>query len=88
ARRSGHESGFPLKSHATPPVTLEAIEAQMHEIENDFRRMGRPGRSVFGLPFNEPYKDYSLIWDAIYQSRILELGGDQVRIFPYAAGVL
>ncbi|CAE7752100.1 Cc2d2a [Symbiodinium sp. CCMP2592] len=94
ARRSGYESSFPLKSHATPPVTLEAIEAQMHEIENDFRRMGRPGRSVFGLPFNEPYKDYSLIWDAIYQSRILELGGDQadyalkVRIFPYAAGVL
>ena len=59
----------------------------MHEIENDFRRMGRPGqdawatvwlgmlgqpltsgatdtvsvrRSVFGLPFNEPYKDYRL----------------------------
>ena len=37
---------------------FQAIEEQMNEIEADFRMVGRPGRSIFGVPFNEPYKDY------------------------------
>ncbi|CAJ1420608.1 unnamed protein product [Effrenium voratum] len=90
---TGLESSFPLRSSAAMPVTRQAIEEQMQDFENDLR-IGRSGRSVFGVPFNEPYKDYSLIWDGVKQSRVLELGGDRadfalkVRVFPYACGVL
>jgi len=93
-RHGGLQSVFPLRSAAAPPVTWEALEEQMNDIENDFRMVGRPGRTIFGLPFNEPYKDYSLIWDNVKQSRVVELGGDRadfalkVKVFPYASGVL
>lgn len=93
-RHGGVQSVFPLRSSAVPPITREAIEEQMNDIENDFRMVGRPGRTIFGVPFNEPYKDYSLIWDTVKQSRIVELGGDRadyalkVKVFPYASGVL
>lgn len=91
---SGTESVFPLRSRQLPPVTLEAVEAAMHEIESDFRMVGRRGRTVFGLPFNQPYTEFRRIWEAVRDSRILDLGGEQaeyavkVRVFPYASGVL
>ena len=52
------------RTAAPAPVTREAIEAQMNEIEADFRVVGRPGRTVYGVPFNEPYKDYRPFDDA------------------------
>ena len=44
--------------HLPQNGSFQAIEEQMNEIEADFRMVGRPGRSIFGVPFNEPYKDY------------------------------
>lgn len=93
-RRTGLESVFPLRSQAMPPVTREAVERRMHEIESDFRMLGRKRRSVFGVPINQPYTDFRHIWEAVRDTRILELGGDEaeyalkVRVFPYASGVL
>ncbi|CAE8724958.1 unnamed protein product, partial [Polarella glacialis] len=94
SRQPGGHADFPLRSHAAQPVSLQAVQAKMQEIESDFRMVGRKGRSVFGLPFNQPYTDYKRIWESVRDSHILELGGEgaeyavKVRVFPYACGVL
>jgi len=93
-RRTGSEAVFPLRSHAQSPVTLQAVEASMLEIEGDFRTVGRGSRSVFGLPLNQAYMDYHHIWQVVRDSRILEIGDEsceyavKVSVYPYACGIL
>merc|ERR1712139_4392 len=90
ARRSGHQAVFPLPSNAMMPVSLEAIDMLMQEIESDFRGPGHKGRHVYGVPFNQPYTDFKELWNTVRDSRVLELGDEKaeyavkVRVFPYA----
>jgi len=93
-RELGNEATFPLRSHAPLPVTQELVESKMREIEREFRGPDHRGRYVYGIPINQPYTDFEHLWQAIIESRILELGDDhaeyavKVRAFPYANRVL
>jgi len=95
-RPCGSEAAFPLRSHAAPPVSLQVVQQRTQEIESDFQKMGRPGRCVFGVPFNHSYTEVldkmlvKQIWEEVRDSRILEMGNEspefaiKVRVFPYA----
>jgi len=99
-RRSGGEAIFPLRSAAAPPVSPQAVQQRMQEIESDFQKMGLPGRCVFGVPFNHSYTEVldkmlvKQIWEEVRDSRILEMGNEsadfavKVRVFPYACRIL
>lgn len=95
-RATGAESVWPLRAdRAAPPLTLERLEERMQLIERDFLGPGHLGsRRVYGVPLNQPYTDDSHVWEAIRDSRILELGGEsaeyvfRVRAFPYPCRVL
>lgn len=93
-RELGNEAPFPLRSHGPLPVTQEIVDNKMREIEREFRGPDHRGRYVYGIPINQPYTDFEHLWQAIIESRILELGDDhaeyaiKVRAFPYACRVL
>jgi len=95
-RRSGNEADFPLRSNVPPTVTLQDVEKKLQDIENDFRGPTQRGRHVYGVPVNQPYElgDFKHLWEAIRDTRILELGDDyadyaiKVRVFPYASRIL
>lgn len=94
SRRHGNESVFPLRSDVPQPVSFQAIEAKMHQIEQAFQTASGRGHCVYGLPFHQPYTDFSDIWAAVRDSRVLELGDEKseyalkVRVFAYPSRVL
>jgi hypothetical protein len=88
-RRSGNEADFPLRSQApsdpSPEETLRRIEDEC----------AIAGKQVFGVPVNQPYElgDFRHLWEAIRDTRILELGGERaeyiikVRVFDYESRI-
>jgi len=95
-RRGGEEADFPLRSQSPAPAKLEDVEKKLREVEDGFRGPSQRNRVVYGLPINQPYLlgDDKQLWNAIRDSRILELGDSQaeyalkVRVYPYASHVL
>lgn len=98
-RRCGDEAIFPLRTSARPPVTVEAVQQRLREIESDFK-VGRRGCCVYGVPFNHAYAEVhrpfleKQIWETVRDSRILEMGNERaeyavkVRVFPYDCNIL
>lgn len=93
-RQTGNEAPFPMRSNADLPVTRKDLDDKMRRVESEFRGPDHRGRYVYGIPINQPYMDFEHVWEAVNESRILELGDDyaeyaiKVRVFPYACKVL
>eukprot|EP00927_Polykrikos_kofoidii_P036694 TRINITY_DN30980_c0_g1_i1.p1 TRINITY_DN30980_c0_g1~~TRINITY_DN30980_c0_g1_i1.p1 ORF type:complete len:928 (+),score=142.48 TRINITY_DN30980_c0_g1_i1:416-2785(+) len=94
-RRSGDEAVFPLRSHAPLPITTQALQAKQRAVEAEFRAAsaGHKGRTVYGVPVNQTFTDFSHLWDVVRDSRVLELGGEsaefavKVRVYPYESRI-